>query len=501
MSFAGYKTPENAALMRKFCSFGQNCEFGEAQRQCGAEPLDLLRWGSTPTPVLLRLLRGGFADIADGLEVVEGRPGRQHGILSRRYKFLWHAFTREMSPEQILQRERARLPRLVEMLRDYIWEGHRIFVRYSHPYEEDPREIADALRALGPQAVLLHVRPATPEHPHATVLMQDDGLLIGFSEWFADAQNIPGTTRPDLWLELCRNALQARERWMPWREPETPRPVTGTNMLAIQQEAVAANTGNGVDLADWAAVAARSPVDVAALMAPIQDLLRAGCLNEAKVLLDAARFRFPGHVAFAIEAARVAQRQGAIAEALERWRAIRERFPSLPAGFTGAASVLREAGRVVEGRELLRDAAQRFPADPRIVTALGWLAQEERDWSEAERHWDVVRALEPGEEAAYTAGARALREQGRKDEAELLLRKAIGQFPDRRAPLTEHAWLAQVTGDWASAVERWAAVRARYPDNADAYVQAAQALRKLGRDEEAEALAAERARRVPERAG
>lgn len=32
-------------LMLDFCSLGNNCEFGIAQRKSGAEPLDLLRWG------------------------------------------------------------------------------------------------------------------------------------------------------------------------------------------------------------------------------------------------------------------------------------------------------------------------------------------------------------------------------------------------------------------------------------------------------------------------
>ena len=84
-----------------------------------------------------------------------------------------------------------------------------------------------------------------------------------------------------------------------------------------------------------------------------------------------------------------------------------------------------------------------------------------------------------------------MRELGRTDDADRLLREAIGRFPDSKSPLTEHAWLAQIRRDWPAAVERWAAVRARYADHAEAYVQAAQALKHMGQDDEAEHLLAQ----------
>lgn len=389
-------------------------------------------------------------------------------------------------------------------------------------------------------------------------------------------------------------------------------------------------------LADWAALAARSPDDPTPLLAPIRALHTAGRLAEAAVLLDAAQFRFPDHAPFAIEAARIAQRQGSIEDALRRWQAMRDRFPASPAGVAGApatlraagcvaeaeallaeaildvsvdpgpainharlahaqrdwpealrrwsavrerfpnephgysgaaithrdaddfvradtmlhdamsrfpdvvwltfehgwvahirrdwpeaarrwetvrarapdvavgytagATALRELGRMEEADALLRDAAERFPAEPRVVAKQAWLAQARRNWPEAARCRDIVRATLPEDEAAYTSGARAMREQGRAEDADQLLREAILRFPDHRTPLTEHAWLAQIRRDWPAAVDRWALVRTRFPDHAEVYVRAADALAELWRHNEAELLLAEGMAALPDAA-
>ena len=260
---------------------------------------------------------------------------------------------------------------------------------------------------------------------------------------------------------------------------------------------------NGVPdsaLASWAALATRSPADPAPLLAPIQALLAAGRHAEAGVLLDAAQFQFPDHAPFAIEAARAAQRHGAPEEALRRWQAVRERFPDLPQGYSAAAAALRDAGDFDLADALLRDAAERFPAEPLVVAEQAWLAHARRDWAAAAGYWEAVRPRLPGEEAVYTGSARALRELGRTDEADRLLREAIARFPDRRSPLTEHAWLAFIRGDWPAAAERWAAVHARFPDHAEAYVKEAQALVQLGRDDDAEPLLAEAMAQLPDAA-
>lgn len=517
----------------------------------------------------MRLLRAGLANIAEGLDVLEDWQGHGHAVRSKQYGFVWHAFAPDMTADQILQRERARLPRMAEILLDHIREGERIFVRHNLMEDEEPSGIAHALRAIGPDAVLLHVRPATPIHPHGTVLCLGDGLLTGFIEVFADGSNIPGTTRPELWLELCRNALHVRDHRLPWHGADKPLahsgPGPGHNVVSHRGTEEGTTGPVGDALAAWGALAARLPGYPYPLLAPIQTLLAAGRYIEARVLLDAAQFRFPYYAPFAIEAGRAAQRQGAAQEAQSRWQALRERFPDAATGFIGAAASLRDAGRadeaeallaeaipyfpddltlaidyawiaharrdwlgavlrwqtvrkrapeivaaytagalalrelgrMEEAEALLNDAAERFHAAMLVVMEQAWLAQARRDWPEAARRWEAVRTRYPEQEHPYTAGARAMRELGRRDDAERLLREAIARFPHRKPPLTEHAWLAHILCDWPAAVERWAAVRARYPDDPDAYVQAAQALKQNGQHEEAERLLAEGAALLP----
>jgi tetratricopeptide (TPR) repeat protein len=216
-----------------------------------------------------------------------------------------------------------------------------------------------------------------------------------------------------------------------------------------------------------------------------------GDFDLADALLQYALERFPDVVSLVFEHGWVAHIRRDWPEAVRRWETARARAPEVFVGYTAGAVALRESGRSAEAEALLRDAAQRFPTEPRVAVEQAWLAQARRDWPEAARCWDAVRARLPGEEVAYTGGARALREQGRADEADRLLREAIERFPDRRSPLTEHAWLAHIRRDWAASVDRWAAVRAHFPDHAEAYVQAALALAELERDDEAEPLLAE----------
>ncbi len=223
-----------------------------------------------------------------------------------------------------------------------------------------------------------------------------------------------------------------------------------------------------------------------------------GEFDLADALLQYALGRFPDLGWLAVEHAKVAHARRDWLEAVRRWEIGRTRAPDIVASYTGEAAALRELGRLAEATALLRDAADRFPAEPLVVVEQGWLAEERRDWSEAMRCWNVVRARLPGEEVAYIAGARVHREQGRTEEADGLLRQAIARFPDGSSPLTEHAWLAQRCRDWSTAAERWAVVRRRFPDHVEAYVLAAVALAELGQEDAIEPLLTEGLARRPD---
>jgi Flp pilus assembly protein TadD len=100
--------------------------------------------------------------------------------------------------------------------------------------------------------------------------------------------------------------------------------------------------------------------------------------------------------------------------------------------------------------------------------------------------------------AGYAAQAAALAEAGQTDEAEALLADALSRFPDDREAAVQYAGLANRRGGWEEAVERWDAVRQRFPDEIIGYWAAAQALRQLRRFGEAEALLLQAMERLPD---
>ena len=201
-----------ATLMAGFISMGNNCEFGAAQRLCGAEPLDLLRWCNTSLGQIARLLDDRFARIADPSVLSLELVGHEYVLRNAHYRLSGHTHVRagEMTPERLMKREMARLPRQAEMLLDELAEGRRILVRKLAP-QADPREVDGfiaRIAALGPSPILL-VRP--DEARAGDMDRPSPRLMHGYIDRFADPAQIPTDTRVAPWIELCgRAALLAR---------------------------------------------------------------------------------------------------------------------------------------------------------------------------------------------------------------------------------------------------------------------------------------------------
>ena len=181
-------------------------------------------------------------------------------------------------------------------------------------------------------------------------------------------------------------------------------------------------------------------------------LSQARRFDEAETLLAEGATRFPADAGFAIESAWLAHRRGDFTAAMAAFARVREMLPNHPAGFTGAALAFRERGEFFAAEVLLREAMERFPteAGPRIDHA--WIAHVRRDWPEAARRWEQVRERHDNHPVGYCAGAVALREAGRIEEAAALLGTAIGRFPAEPNPAIEQAWLAHHRRDWQTAI-------------------------------------------------
>jgi tetratricopeptide (TPR) repeat protein len=113
------------------------------------------------------------------------------------------------------------------------------------------------------------------------------------------------------------------------------------------------------------------------------------------------------------------------------------------------------------------------------------LVHSRADWPVAIARWTSVQLAFPDHPFAFLRGAQALRAAGRLNEAEAVLAAAVPRFADDESLAMARAWLANARSDWPLALECWAQLRQRYPDNPSVLVGTARALQAAGRAAEA----------------
>jgi len=199
-------------LMIRFESLGENCEFGLAQRRCGAEPLGLLRFPSAPLPILLSGLRGRFEGMGEPeqVDIQVSDNHQEYLVVDKCFGFLYHPWVLvgEADPEDIRRREAKRLPFLRRKLLEDLEEASKIFVYRGMHRLPQPLvlRLVAAMHAYGP-TTLLWVELQDPDHPAGTVEWVATGLLKGYIDRFAPAENAHALSL-DCWITICRNALK-----------------------------------------------------------------------------------------------------------------------------------------------------------------------------------------------------------------------------------------------------------------------------------------------------
>jgi hypothetical protein len=195
-------------LMVQFESLGQNCEFGLMQRQCGVEPLSLLRFASAPLPVLLAAVRARFEGLGAPGQLEIAQSGGEYLIVDKVFGILYHAWVHvgEATVDALLHREQRRLPFLRQKLIEDLEEGRKIFVYHGMEPLSRARMLSllAALRAYG-QVTLLWVELADDAHPAGSVETIANGLLKGYMDRFAPGENAHDLSF-DAWLAVCRHA-------------------------------------------------------------------------------------------------------------------------------------------------------------------------------------------------------------------------------------------------------------------------------------------------------
>ena len=198
---------------------------------------------------------------------------------------------------------------------------------------------------------------------------------------------------------------------------------------------------------------------------------------------------FEGH-------ALVAEHRGDRAEAVARWAGVRKRFPGSWTSHVNAARTLRELGRLEEAEALTSRAVARFPE-----VIHGWLeharvAEAARDWAEAKTRWAQVSDYF-GHVLGTLGQARMMVALSQMEEAEQFLLEMRPKFEYEADVATAWARLAEQRGDLALALERWGAVRRRFPQLLSGYQESARLLQTLGGAGELEAFLRDAAERFP----
>jgi tetratricopeptide (TPR) repeat protein len=187
-------------------------------------------------------------------------------------------------------------------------------------------------------------------------------------------------------------------------------------------------------------------------------------------------------------------------EALRLWERVRQQFPERADGHVWPVHLLWQGGRIDDAEAAAAEAFARFPDNPDLLAQYAWIAMSRQRWDEALQWWESMRERSPDRADAYIWAARALWQSERPDEAEAMAAEAVERFPDNTGAMAESAWVAVARRDWPEALRRWQLVYEPNPERLDAAIGTVQALRMVGRFDEAEAMASEALTRFPDNA-
>jgi hypothetical protein len=202
-------------LVRGFESLGHNCEFGVAQRHCGAEPLGLLRFAAITLPALLRALEDDFAGCgnADQIEILlAGEKRREFIMRDTRHDLRLHSWRFEdETSEAAIRNDAARhLGYLRRLFLETIGTAEKIalFQRPGQTLLSQALPLLARLRHHGPNALLFVVEGDT--HPPGTVEELGYGLFRGWLDRMAPHTDV-GKCNLAGWLSICANTRRLWE--------------------------------------------------------------------------------------------------------------------------------------------------------------------------------------------------------------------------------------------------------------------------------------------------
>lgn len=208
-------------------------------------------------------------------------------------------------------------------------------------------------------------------------------------------------------------------------------------------------------------------------------------LDEAEAFLAEIPEPFSTSEALLAEGGWIAHDRGDWNTVLDRAEALLREHPESIAGWLMRIGALHRLNRPDEAETVIAEALIRFPDQPGVWSEAAWLARMRGEAEVALERWAAMRRRFPDVPGGYGGALHTLIDLRRYDEAGLLAEQAVQAFPGDLEIKAAAARLADATGDPAEAEARWREVAAADPDNVDAIVAEARALRRLGRPDEA----------------
>lgn len=196
------------------------------------------------------------------------------------------------------------------------------------------------------------------------------------------------------------------------------------------------------------------------------DLLANSETEAAETAIEEAIRQRPGNISLLKRLAEIAHRlskpEGALLPLLDRYES---NLTDSAAHFDLCHTLLRELMRDADATPLLADAVARFPADPALLREHAWAVGVTGDLDAAVGHYRRALPLEPDSLNAVLLVVSGLRDLGRYDDADELLRANRPAFGTNQHFLVVSAWVAHYRRDWPEALRQWEFLRDRFPDD------------------------------------
>ena len=181
-----------AALLQRFESLGDNCEFGFVQRANGYEDGGLLRWNITPLDKLIICFETDFKDLYLFENLEPSAPDMVRDVASglmfhtQMHSIDGHFVLGGQARQEIYVRERSKIDHLLDKLRRKLQDPNTICVykRNSGVSDTDAIRLQQSLNKLGPSNLLV-VRSTDDRARWSTVEGLGSGSFLGLVDEFA----------------------------------------------------------------------------------------------------------------------------------------------------------------------------------------------------------------------------------------------------------------------------------------------------------------------------